>query len=159
MKIESVLAPGIYRMDDGSHRVVARVGDRKTGPRPREKRFPAGTALRAMKSWQENQRSELRREDLRAVRGTLAADIPVYLRRMQGLLKHPSDRKHEIEAWLPVFGHRRRNAIEDHEIEQQIREWQGDGVAASTIRHRLSALSKLYKEIDGKRSVQPGDDR
>ena len=47
MKVESVIAPGIYRMDNGSFRVVARVGDRKTGPRPKEKRFPKGTALRA----------------------------------------------------------------------------------------------------------------
>ena len=155
MKYESAVAPGIYRMNNGTYRAIARVGDRKTGPRPKEKRFPAGTALRVMKQWQEDQRSELRREDLRPVRGTLAADIPTYLERMQGLLLHPSDRKHEIEAWLAVFGHRRRDSIEDHEIEQQIRDWQGKGVAASTIRHRLSALSKLYKELDGRRAYNP----
>jgi hypothetical protein len=72
MKVESVIAPGIYRMDNGSYRVVARVGDRKTGPRPKEKRFAAGMALRVMKRWQEDQRSELRRENLRPVLGTLA---------------------------------------------------------------------------------------
>lgn len=89
------------------------------------------------------------------MRGTLAADIPTYLGRMEGQLQYPSDRKHEIEAWLPSFGHRRRDTIEDHEIEQQIRAWQGKGVAASTIRHRLSALSKLFKELDGKRAHNP----
>jgi hypothetical protein len=41
--------------------VRLRVGDRKTGPHPKEKRFPAGTAVRVMKRWQEDQRAELRR--------------------------------------------------------------------------------------------------
>lgn len=155
MKVQSVLAPGIYLMDDGTHRALARVGDRRTGPRPKERRFPAGTSLRVMKRWQEDQRSELRRENLRPARGTLAADIPAYLERMQGQLQYPSDRKHEIAAWLPMFGHRRRDTIEDHEVEQQVRAWQGKGVAGSTIRHRLSALSKMYKELDGKRAYNP----
>jgi integrase len=139
----------------GSYRVVARVGDRKTGPAPKEKRFPAGTALREMRSWQEDTRAELRRSNMRPARGMLAGDVPTYLTRMDGQLEHPSDRKHEIEAWLPSFGHRRRHTIKDHEIEEQVREWQNKGVAASTIRHRLSALSKLYKELDGKRAHNP----
>ena len=79
MKVESVLAPGIYRMDNGSYRAVARVGDRKTGPRPKEKRFPKGTALRKMQAWQNDARAALRRETLRPVLGTLAADVERYL--------------------------------------------------------------------------------
>src|SRR4051794_19135515 len=107
MKVDSAIASGVYRMDNGSFRVLARVGDRKTGPRPKEKRFPSGTSLRDMKRWQEDQRAELRRQDFRPVRGTLAGDVPVYLQRMEGQLRHPKSRKHEIEAWLPMFGHRR----------------------------------------------------
>jgi|KBSSwiStaDraftv2_1062776.scaffolds.fasta_scaffold179254_2 integrase len=155
MKVVFVAAPGIYRMDNDSFRVVARVGDRKTGPRPKEKRFPADTALRVMKRWQEDQRSALRRENLRPVRGTLAADVPTYLTRTQYRLQYPEGRKHEIEAWLLKFGDRRRDSIQDHEIEEQVREWQSMDVAASTIRHRLSALSTLYKELDGKRAYNP----
>src|SRR5688572_19798362 len=155
MKVESVVAPAIYRMDNGSFRVVARVGDRKTGPRPKEKRFPKGTALRAMKSWQENQRAELRRQDLRPVRDTLAADIPRYLERMESQLQHPSDRKHEIEAWVTSFGQLRRDAIEAEGIQAQVRKWQGEGVAASTIRHRLSALSKMFTELDPEGARNP----
>src|SRR2546428_29814 len=60
MKVERVIGPGIYRMENGSFRVVARVGDRKTGPRPKEKRFPKDTALKTMKAWQEDQRAALR---------------------------------------------------------------------------------------------------
>ena len=46
MKIRSIIATGIYKLIDGSYRAIARVGDRKTGPAPKEKRFPAGTAFR-----------------------------------------------------------------------------------------------------------------
>jgi integrase len=155
MKVVKVLGPGIYLMDNGSYRVVARVGDRKTGPRPKEKRFPKGTLIKKLKAWQEDQRSELRRTTLRHVRGSLAADAPRYLERMGGRLQHSDSRKYEINSWLPLFGHRRRDAIEAHEIEEQVRRWQGDGVAASTIRHRLSALSMLYKELDGRRAYNP----
>ena len=81
MKVQSVVAPGIYRMENGSFRVVARVGDRKTGPHPKEKRFTAGTALRVMKRWQDDQRAELRRQNLRPALGTLAADVERYLAR------------------------------------------------------------------------------
>jgi hypothetical protein len=133
MKVVKVVAPGIYKVDNGSHRVVARVGDRRTGPPPKEKRFPADTALRTMKRWQEDRRAELRRANLRPARGTLAADIPCYVERMQRILEHPADRKYEIDAWRLKFGHRRRDSIENHEVEQQVREWQTRGVAASTI--------------------------
>ena len=34
-------------------------------------------------------------------------------------------------------------------------DWKGDAVAASTIRHRLTALSKLYERLDGKDGVNP----
>lgn len=148
MKIQSVVAPGVYLMDNNTFRVIARVGDRKTGPAPKEKRFPPKTALRDMKRWQEEARSEIRRETLRPVKGTLAADVPRYLDSMTGHLQHPKHRKHEIEAWLPTLGDRRRDAITSHDVKQQVRVWQAENVAASTIRHRLSALSMLYKDLD-----------
>ena len=120
MKVESVLSPGIYRMDNGSYRVIARVGDRRTGPRPKEKRFPAGTALRPMKRWQEDQRAELRREELRPVRGTLVADMPRYLLQTRHQLEHPKHRESELNAWLPRLAHRRRDSIETNELEEQV---------------------------------------
>ena len=39
MKVESVLAPGVYRMDNGSYRVVARVGTVKQDHRQRRSGF------------------------------------------------------------------------------------------------------------------------
>src|SRR6266480_4739466 len=97
MKVESVIAPGIYRMDNGSYRVVARVGDRKTGPSPKEKRFPSGTALRVMRRWQEDTRAELRRLDLRPVKGTLAEDVERYLKLMEPRLVSFRDRARDLK--------------------------------------------------------------
>ena len=99
MKVESVIAPGIYRMDNGSFRVVARVGDRKTGPRPKEKRFPKGTALRGMQAWQSDTRASLRRESLRPVKGTLADGVERYLvlPEVKALVAY-KDRVREISA-------------------------------------------------------------
>ncbi len=155
MKVRAAVAPGIYEMDNGSYRVIARVGDRRSGPAPREKRFAAGTAIRVMKRWQEDTRADLRRKDLRAARGTLAGDAALHLQQVEGRLQYPEHRRYEIESWLPRFGHRRRDTITDREVEQQVGEWQSAGVGASTIRHRMSALSGLYKHIDGRHAFNP----
>lgn len=154
MKVEKVLAPGIYRMDNGSYRVVARVGDRKTGPRPKEKRFPSDTSLRAMKRWQEDQRAELRRQNLRPAKGTLADDVGRYLEQVSDSIKFIKDREREIRAWLPVLGHRYRHTIEPHEIKEQLREWRKT-YAAHTCNLRRTALSHLFTTLDGRNAYNP----
>src|SRR5687767_6456481 len=112
MKIDSPIAHGIYKMSNGSFRVVARVGDRKTGPRPKEKRFPKGTALRKMQVWQSDARAELRRLDLRPALGTLAADVERYLERSEvRSLASRKSRVADTRAWLPSLGHLRRDQI------------------------------------------------
>jgi hypothetical protein len=105
MKVEKVIAPGIYRMENGSFRVVARVGDRKTGPRPKEKRFPANTALRTMKGWQEDTRAELRRQDLRPAKGTLADDVEQYLKLVQPRLGIRPQLEHDFVNVSNGFRH------------------------------------------------------
>jgi hypothetical protein len=155
-KVKQLVSPGIYRMDNGSYRVVARVGDRKTGPAPKEKRFPAATALKAMKRWQEDQRAELRREELRPALGTLAADIIRYLARPEvtRLASHKS-RTADSNAWLPLFGHLRRDQITADQVQQQIDAWRKAGIAVWTIRHRLNALRQVYAMLDGAGAYNP----
>jgi site-specific recombinase XerD len=151
-------APGIYRMDNGSYRVVARVGDRKTGPRPKEKRFPSGTALRAMKHWQEDARAELRRQDLRPAKGTLADDVEQYLKLVKPRLVSFKDREYDLRQWLPRFGHRHRHTLEPKELQTQLNEWRLNGLAAQTCNLRRTALSHLFTTLDGKRSRNPVSD-
>lgn len=146
---------GIYQQANGSYRVVARVGDRKAGPAPKEKRFPKGTSLREMLRWRDDTRAEMRRQDLRPARGTLAADAVRYLQIMRVRLQHPAHRDNETRAWFPRFGDRRRDSITREEVRQQTLEWEAGGAAASTIKHRLSALSQLYATLDGREAYNP----
>ena len=158
MKIASTPAPGIYRMDNGSFRVIARVGDRKTGPSPREKRFPKGTALRAMKRWQEDRRAELRRQDLRPARGTLADDVEQYLNLVRPRLVSFKDREYDVRQWLSRFGHRHRHTLEPNELQTQLNEWRLNGLSAQTCNLRRTALSNLYSTLDGKNARNPISD-
>jgi site-specific recombinase XerD len=74
---------------------------------------------------------------------------------MNRRLKHPDLREDEINAWLPAFGERRRDSLEAEEIRQQVLRWEAEGCAASTINHRLSALSQLFQVLDGKKAYNP----
>lgn len=65
------------------------------------------------------------------------------------------DRENEIKAWLPRFGERRRDTIEGEEVRQQVVSWEAEGLAASTINHRLSALSQLFEVLDGNKAYNP----
>jgi site-specific recombinase XerD len=158
MKVESVIAPGIYRMDNGTYRVVARVGDRKTGPRPKEKRFPTGTAPRVMKQWQENTRAELRRLDLRPAKGTLAEDVGQYLKLVEPRLVSFKDREYDLRQWLARFGHRHRHTLEPKELQTQLNEWRLKGYSAQTCNLRRTALSHLFTTLDGKSARNPVSD-
>ncbi len=154
-KIVSKIGRGIYRLSGGAFRVKVTIGDRTRGGRTREKQFSHDTGLREMKGWQTQQRAALLREGLVPVRGTLEADIPTYLAKKKPQLQHPDSRQYEINAWLSVFGPRKRHTITRDEINNQVRSWQRAGVSASTIRHRLSALSTLFKELDGDDACNP----
>ena len=148
MKVASVLAPSIYRMDNGSFRVIARVGNSRTGPRPKERRFPKGTALRGMRAWQEDQRAELRRLDLRPARGTLAEDVENYLTLVEPRLVSFKDRKYDLSQWLPRFGHHHRHTLEPNELQTQLNVWRLSGLSAQTCQTcnlRRTAISNLSR--------------
>jgi len=153
--VVAAVASGVYRLDDGSYRVVAYAGNSRVDQRRKEKRYPAGTGMREMKRWQANVRATFQRDGLRVQRDTLAADVPRYMRIMRRRLAAPKHRDHEIGTWLPSFGDRRRHTIETEEIRRQIVEWEEEGLAASTINHRLSALSQLFVVLDGDRAHNP----
>lgn len=154
-KVVATVAPGIYKLEDRSFRVVAHVGNSRLGQRRKEKRFGIGAAIREMKRWQANTRAALSREGLRVRRDTLSADIPRYMTVMKCRLSCPDRREDEINAWVSRFGERRRDSIEGEELRQQIVSWEAEGLAASTINHRLSALSQLFEVLDGKKAYNP----
>jgi site-specific recombinase XerD len=156
MKVEKVLAPGIYRMENGSFRVVARVGTKNHGTERRiERRFAPSAHLRQMKTWQEGQRAELRRQDIRPARGTLAEDVEQYLRLVKPRLVSFRDREYDLRQWLQRFGHRRRHTLEPKELQTQLNEWRLSELSAQTCNLRRTALSHLFTTLDGKRARNP----
>jgi site-specific recombinase XerD len=74
---------------------------------------------------------------------------------MKRRLEHPDHRENEIKAWLSRLGERRRDTIEEEEVRQQVVSWEAEGLAASTINHRLSALSQLFEVLDGNKAYNP----
>lgn len=151
-----VVAPGVYQTATGAYRVVARIGDRKTGPKPREKRFPAGTSLKRMVGWQTDTRADLRRTSLRPVLGTLAADVERYLLTPQvKSLVSVKTRYSDTRSWLLQFGHIRRDCLTTPMLQSQVDLWMAAGVAAWTVRHRINALRQVYLVLDGKDALSP----
>lgn len=154
-KVVATVAPGIYKLEDRSYRVVAHVGNSRLSQRRKEKRFAADAGIREMKRRQANTCAALSRETLRIRRDPPTADVPRYMTVMKRRLKHADLREDEINAWFPTFGERRGDSIETEEIRQQVLRWEADGFAASTISHRLSALSQLFEVLDGKKAYNP----
>jgi integrase/recombinase XerC len=108
-----------------------------------------------MKEWQTQTRALLLRTRAVPATGTLEADIPRYLEALTHKPAQARDRKYQLHAWVERFGTRRRHTITRDEVRQQIKVWERASVAASTIRHRLTALSKLYEELDGEDGHNP----
>lgn len=151
----SDLPTGIAKLPNGHYRVRIAYGTRNRGMVQKEKTFPADAGLKEMKEWQSDTRADLKRLNLRPAKGTLKADAPRYHERFTQRLDHPESRKAELAAWFPTFGQRARHTIKSAEVRQQVKDWQAAGVAASTIRHRLTALSTLYQELDGEEAYNP----
>lgn len=134
--------------------IVARVGTLR-----REKRYPKGTAIKTMRSWQKDTETELRKLQGTPVavrRRTLAEDAEVYLAAIREEHRAWRDRARDLKQWLPRFGHRRRHTLKTAELDLQLRTWRNvDGLSASSVNHRRDALSDLFRVLDGKDAPNP----
>lgn len=155
LPIKKTLAPGIYELKSGALRVKVAYGDRQHGGLARETSFPKGTSLREMQKWQTDTLAALHRQKLVPARGTLNADIPRYLDSLERNPALKNDRKSQLAAWSEQFGEKQRHRITRHDVREQVKAWERAGVAASTIRHRMTALSKLYEQLDGEDANNP----
>lgn len=146
---------GIYLLASKKYRVKAAWGDRTRGGRQREKTFPEGTSIKLMKRWRDDAIAEMRRQSLIPARGTLSGDVPRYLALVTSTIENPTNRRYEIEAWCKRFGSRPRHLIKATDVQEQADEWVRSRVAASTVRHRLTALSRMYQVLDGRDAFNP----
>lgn len=174
---------GFYRAPKG-FRAWVRVSSRRDAfDMLVTKRFPRNTSLGDIRAWRTEMRSRLRqrleqrRQTLAAIRGvpdTFHADAQRYLLSVTAMPTY-KERCREIALWTELFGDRHRYSIAPHEI-RTVRDrwltvgprrcWQkvngvgqwGNVVAplsASTVNHRLRALSNLWTVLDGRHAPNP----
>lgn len=143
------IAPGIYQDNLGfAAVVVVGSGERRQS---KEERFPALTPLKTMEAWQRRTRQTLAAGSLAVPSASgpqaLAADAEAYLASVTSMPSYKA-RRADLEAWLPVYGHRHRHSLTHQELTAQLNTWVEQGVADSTINHRRQALRALYLFCD-----------
>ena len=140
------VAEGIYK---DRHGLAATV---KVNGVQREVRFPPGTPLRTIRAKRDELRAGLRTLPAGG-RHTLSHDSGRYLDQMQGALVSFGDRRRDLLAWLPRFGHMRTLALPAHVpmLNAQLHQWRNT-LAASTCNHRRHALTNLVRVLYGRRA-------
>lgn len=165
-------------------RAWVRVSAKKDGfDRLSTKRFGQGATPADIRVWRETTRRHLRmllaqhrqRLDLaQGVTGALRADAIRYLAAVRAMPSY-KERARDIAVWVDVFGDRPRASIHPHEIRAVRDQWLTVGprrrwarvngvgqwvtvaapLAASTVNHRLRALSNLWTVLDGRLALNP----
>lgn len=134
------IARGVYQDTYGLAAVV------KVRGIQRERRFPIGTDLRIVESWQAQKRDELQETTPQLPRHSIARDIVARLKTLRGRPSYDSDRSH-LKAWLPFIGSRARTDVTAAHVQQARDAWLTAGRAARTIRHRMRVLRELYASM------------
>ncbi len=131
----------------------------KVGGIQRERRFPFDTSAEKLKAWRDETRAALRKKKavVQARRDTLRADATTYLDQQKHLASYKS-RVCEIEAWLALYGDRRRSEIGKAQILDARTAWLEVGYAPKTVNHRVRALRHLFRELDGHSVATPCDE-
>lgn len=145
---------GIYPIATG-FRVVACIG-RGKGNRC-EKRFPKGTATRTMVQWQRDTEADLRKQP-RPAKGSLAADVAVYLPIKQATMPPNGFRERQrlMGLWLAALGpHRHRNDVQPVEIRAALARWEVAGWSKGSSNRARTALMDFYNVLGGKSGSNP----
>lgn len=146
------ITTGIYE-DATGRAAVARRGEWR-----KEKRFPPLTPVEVMRAWIARQLDRWGgRRNAKAVRGSLEADVVVYL----GLMRHLSgwvSLKAELAAWVRLYGDFPRYAMTDQDVLEARNVWLAEGLAPKTINNRVAALTRLWHRLDGRRAPSPAQD-
>ena len=140
------VAEGIYR---DRHGLAATV---KVGGVQREVRFPPGTPLKTIRAKRDELRASLRTLPAGG-RHSLNHDAGRYLDQVESTLISYGDRRRDLLAWLPRFGHLRTTTLPAHlpALNAQLHEWRRT-LAASTCNHRRHALTNLVRVLYGRRA-------
>ena len=141
------VAPGVYKDRWGLAATV------KVNGIQREIRFPPATPLKTIRARRDELRASLRTMP-RAPRETLASDAERYLEQVTGNLIGSAERRRDVEAWLPKFGHLATLTLVEHlaALNAKLHDWRRTR-AASTCNHRRHALMHLVRTLYGRRAA------
>ena len=120
------VAPGIYKDRWGLATTV------KVNGIQREVRFPPGTSLKTIRARRDELRASLRTLP-RGTRQTLAPDAERYLEQVTGNLIGSAERRRDVEAWLPKFGHLPTLTLVEHlaALNAQLHDWRRTRAAST----------------------------
>ena len=141
------VAQGIYRDRWGLAATV------KVNGIQREIRFEPGTPLKTIRAQRDEMRASLRTLPP-GERHTLAHDAERYLDQVQSTLVSFADRRRDLLAWLPRFGHLRTLALPSHlaALNAQLHDWR-QTLSAMSCNHRRHALTNLVRVLYGRRAA------
>lgn len=147
------LAKGVY-VDKYSLTGVVSVGGKSI-----ERAFERGTPIKDIQRWREEERVRRRYAAPKTpARGTLAADVPIYLERMRKRPASLGQRASELKPWIARFGTLARDAITPRMIDETMAAWLAEGIAPKTVRNRCATLRHLYVTMaDDRRARTPFD--
>lgn len=145
------IARGVYA-DSGGFEIRATVG----GVTYTE-RHPPGTELDKLKRARAVLVSKGQTDTPRAVRHTLRADAPIYLKLVRNLVSF-KNRRAQINAWVSLFPDVYRHQLTAQDVLGARATWQESKLAPKTINHRIAALRHLYRTLDGKAAGSPCDE-
>lgn len=150
------LETGIY-IDAYSLTAKVQVGS-GTHALTREKAFDRDHPREEIRRWREETRLELLDELPHAGRGTLAADVPEYLKRCEKRPASYKSKRSELKAWVAELGHLRRHQITAAHIDAALAKWTREGVSLKTQLNRCRTLAHLYRTLaNNKRARTPLD--
>ncbi len=141
------VAEGVYK---DRHGLAATV---KVNGIQRELRFPAGTPLKTIRARRDELRASLRTLPA-GERHTLAHDAERYLDQVQSTLVSFIDRRRDLQAWLPQFGHLRTLALPAHlaALNAQLHDWR-QTLSSMSVNRRRHALTNLVRVLYGRRAA------
>ncbi len=119
----------------------------------REIRFEPGTPLKTIRAKRDEMRASLRTLPP-GERHTLAHDAERFLEQVQTTLVSFADRRRDLLAWLPRFGHLRTLALPSHiaALNAQLHDWR-QTLSAMSCNHRRHALTNLVRLLYGRRAA------
>lgn len=141
------VAPGVYKDRWGLSATV------KVNGIQREIRFEPGTPLKTIRARRDEMRAGLRTLPP-GERHTLAHDTVRYLDQVRSTLASFADRRRDLMAWLPRFGHLRTLALPSHlaALNGQLHDWR-QTLSAMSCNHRRHALTNLLRVLYGRRAA------